>query len=148
MNPLRRQPPRRAFMIVQMLIVLGLMGAFVIVADRVFRLSVQTSARAATEQEDLLRLEQAMTALRADVWQAAKVEMPDKTNVHVTAEGADVTWQTLPDGDLKRTEKVTEQQWTGVNLSFERQGAWLVVTRRGAEIALLRQAPPTRGGAK
>ncbi|MDB5324280.1 MAG: hypothetical protein JWN40_5911 [Phycisphaerales bacterium] len=145
----KRHQPRRAFMLVQMLLVLGLMGAFVIVADRVFRLSVQTSARAAKEQEDLLRLEQAMTALRAEVWQAAKVETPDKSTVHLTAEGTDVTWQTLPDDDLKRTDKDSEQQWTALNLSFERQGSWLVVSRRGAEIALLRQAPSTtKGGAK
>ena len=50
------------FMLVQMLIVLGLMGAFVIVADRVYRLSVTTAAKAAREQEDLIRLEQAMSA--------------------------------------------------------------------------------------
>jgi Tfp pilus assembly protein PilX len=143
----RRQPPRRAFMLVQMLLVLGLMGAFVIVADRVFRLSVQTSARAAREQEDLLRLEQAMTALRADVWQAAKVETPDKSSLHLASESADIIWQTSSSGDLRRIEKETEQQWTGLNLSFERQGAWLVVNRRGAEIALLRQAPSTKGGA-
>src|SRR5258706_5310057 len=147
MNQLRH-PPRRAFMIVQMLIVLGLMGAFVIVADRVSRLSVQPSARAAKEQEDLLRLEQAMTALRADVWQAAKVETPDKSNLRLASENADIMWRTLSDGDLKRTEKDSEQQWTGLNVSFERQGAWLVVTRRGAEIALLRQAPQTKGGAE
>ena len=135
------------FMIVQMLVVLGLMAGFVVVAERVFRLSVQTSARAASEQEDLLRLERAMTALRADVWNAAKVET-DKRTVHVSGEGLDASWKCLPDGDLRRTQGDEVQQWTGLSLEFERQGPWLVVRRRGADVALLRQSAEMKGGVK
>jgi type II secretory pathway component PulJ len=146
-----RRPRRRqwGFMIVQMLVVLGLMGAFVVVADRVFRLSMQTSARAAKEQEDLQRLDRALTALRADVWRAGKVEV-DKSSVHVSAaEGLDATWKTLANGELGRTQGQEEQRWTGLGLEFERQGPWLVVRRRGAEVALLRQAvEQVKGGVK
>ena len=138
----------RGFMIVQMLVVLGLMGAFVIVAERVFRLSMQTSTRAATEQEDLLRLERAMTQMRADVWRAGKIEV-DKSSVHVSGDGLDATWKTLADGNLRRSEGKDEQRWTGLGLEFERQGPWLVVRRRGAEVALLRQAvEQVKGGVK
>jgi type II secretory pathway pseudopilin PulG len=137
----------RGFMIVQMLVVLGLMGAFVIVAERVFRLSMQTSTRAATEQEDLLRLERAMTQLRADVWRAGKIEV-EKFSVHVSGAGLDATWKTIADGKLHRTEGKDEEQWTGLGLEFERQGPWLVVRRRGAEVALLRQAIEMKGGVK
>ena len=137
----------RGFMIVQMLVVLGLMGAFVIVAERVFRLSMQTSTRAATEQEDLLRLERAMTQMRADVWRAGKIEV-DKSSVHVSGDGLDATWKTLADGNLRRSEGKDEQRWTGLGLEFERQGPWLVVRRRGAEVALLRQAVEVKGGVK
>ena len=137
----------RGFMIVQMLVVLGLMGAFVIVAERVFRLSMQTSTRAATEQEDLLRLERAMTQMRADVWRAGKIEV-DKSSVHVSGDGLDATWKTLADGNLRRSEGKDEQRWTGLGLEFERQGPWPVVRRRGAEVALLRQAVEVKGGVK
>jgi hypothetical protein len=126
-------------MIVQMLVVLGLMGAFVVVADRVFRLSVQTSSRAALEQEDLQRLDRAMTALRADVWRATKIET-DKSSVRVSGEGLDAMWKTSAEGNLRRTEGEEEQQWMGLGLEFERQGPWLVVRRSGAELALLGQA--------
>jgi type II secretory pathway component PulJ len=143
----RRRRRLQGFMIVQMLVVLGLMGAFVVVADRVFRLSMQTAARAAKEQEDLQRLERAMTALRADVWRAAKIEV-DKTSVHVSGEGLDARWKSLADGDLQRSEGDNEQQWTGLGLEFERQGPWLVVRRRGAEVALFRQAVEMKGGVK
>jgi type II secretory pathway pseudopilin PulG len=146
---MRRQRRRfRGFMIVQMLVVLGLMAAFVVVAERVFRLSVQTSARAALEQEDLQRLDRALTALRADVWRAGKVEV-EKSSVHVSAEGLDATWKTLGDGELRRTQGKEEQRWAGLGLEFERQGPWLVVRRRGAEAALLRQAvEQVKGGVK
>ena len=144
----QRRLRRGGFMIVQMLVVLGLMAAFVVVAERVFRLSVQTSARAASEQEDLLRLERAMTQLRADVWRAKKLEIA-KSSVHVSAEGLDATWQTAADGELQRTEGDAVQHWTGLGLEFERQGPWLVVRRGEAEVALLRQAVgDLKGGVK
>ena len=143
----QRRLRRGGFMIVQMLVVLGLMAAFVVVAERVFRLSMQTSARAASEQEDLLRLERAMTALRADVWRAEKLEI-DKSNVHVSGEGLDVTWRTGADGEVRRIEGEDEQKWPGLGLEFERQGPWLVVRRAGADVALLRQAAEAKGGVK
>jgi hypothetical protein len=132
-------------MLVQMLIVLGLMGAFVIVADRVYRLSVTTAAKAAREQEDLIRLEQAMSALRTDVWRAAKLETPDPT----TLRAGNVVWDTLYDGELLRSQADDQQEWSDLKLEFERQGSLIIVRRRGVEIALLRQAPPAvKDGAK
>jgi hypothetical protein len=126
-------------MIVHMLIVLGLMGGFVIVAERLFRLSLQTTAKAAREEEDLIRLDQVIGVLRADLWHAAKADAPDKSRLLITAAPSDaVQWQTDPSsGDLTRNQNDEERRWTELGLEFERQGPWVVVRRRGAEVALL-----------
>ena len=140
----RRQRRSGGFMLVQMLIVLGLMGAFVVVADRVYRLSITTSVKAAREQEDLIRLEQAMSALRADVWHATKLETPDPTTLRI----GDVTWDSLDGGELLRTQGDEQREWSELGLKFERQGSLVVVRRGGAEVALLRQAPTIKEGVR
>ena len=81
---------RCGFMLVNMLIVIALMGAFAVVADRVFRLSLQTSAKVAREQEESIRLEQAINTLRADVWGARNVEANGTSGLRITDAGGHV----------------------------------------------------------
>ena len=129
--------------LIELLLVLGLMAAFVVVATRLFRLSMNATTAAATQQEDSLRLEQATHALRADVWHAKRIELPDAGHLHLTGDKLDVTWTTQP--ELARGEDDQRQEWRGLDLRFERQGPWVVVKRGGAEVALLRQL---EGGAR
>ena len=128
---------RRGIILVELLLALGLMAAFVVVATRLFRLSLNTANAAAVQQEDSLRLEQATRALRQDVWHATKIELPDATHLHLTGDKLDVTWNGAP--NLTRSEDDVHQQWPRLELRFERQGPWVVVKRAGAEVALLRQ---------
>lgn len=140
---------RPGFMIVQMLIVLGLIGGFVIVADRLFRLSMQTTTQSTRRQEDLIRLGQAIHALRDDVWSATKVEVSDRSTLSVTLASGAVHWKALPDGRVVRTpDGGDESTWNALHLEFARQGPWVVVHRAGSEIALLRTAPVVSGGVK
>jgi type II secretory pathway component PulJ len=129
--------------LIEFLVVLGLMAAFVVVATRLFRLSMNTTTAAAKQQEDSLRLEQATHALRADVWHAKRIELPDADHLHLSGDRLDVTWTTKP--ELARSEDDQRQAWRGLHLRFERQGPWVVVKRGGAEVALLRQL---EGGAR
>jgi type II secretory pathway component PulJ len=135
---MRRQ--RRGFMIVQMLIVLGLMAGFSVVAERVFRLSMLTTERAAREQETLIRQEQAMRALSEDVRTATQLDVQS-----AKLRTGDVEWRSEPNGDLIRASGKDQQRWTGLRVNFERQDGWLVVRRGGREIALLHQRT---GGAR
>jgi hypothetical protein len=133
----RHRHGRRGIILVEILLTLGLMAAFVVIATRLFRLSLNTSNAAASQQEDSLRLERATHALREDVWHAKKIELPEPTRLHLTGEKLDVTWTTQP--QLTRSEGERQQQWPGLDLRFDRQGPWVVVKRGGAELALLRR---------
>ena len=65
---MRRTRRRGGFMLVNMLITIGLLAAFSVVAVRVFRLSMQTVEQSARAQEILIREGQAMGVMREDVW--------------------------------------------------------------------------------
>jgi type II secretory pathway pseudopilin PulG len=135
-----RQQRQHGFMIVQMLIVLGVLGAFSVVAVRVFRLSMLTTERAAREQETLIRQEQAMRTLREDIGSATQVEVQQGR-----LRAGQVEWRSEPGGDLVRVAGDDQRRWTELGETFERQGAWVVVRRGGREVALLRQRT---GGAR
>jgi hypothetical protein len=119
-----------------MLIVIGLLAAFGIMAERVVRLSLHTLNKAEVEQDELIRTERAMHALRADVWGARGMEVIDKKHVRM----ADVEWACEAGGDVTRTEKGEEQRWAKLGVEFARDGGWLVVKRNGVEVEIFQQA--------
>ncbi|HEY7115094.1 MAG TPA: hypothetical protein VH475_00825 [Tepidisphaeraceae bacterium] len=150
MSQCERFPRHRGLMLINLLVTLGLMTAFVIVAERVFRLSLLTASKTALRQEESLRVERAMDALRADVWSATGVQVVDKSRrlriAHGDA-GAAVEWTSnVETGDLVRVADKDRQEWKRMGIAFERQGGLLSVSRGGAEVALFRQAPT--GGAR
>ena len=127
---------RGAFMLLQMLITISLLSAFVIVADRVFRLSLLTTGRETVAAEDAARLDRALAALRADVWSASTVEMLSPTRL--SAGGA--VWAVGEDGTLTRTAGAEVRRFDGMPLRFEWRSPLLTVSRDGREVAVLRQA--------
>ena len=142
-----RRRPRRGVFIMNMLVTLGLMAGFVIVAERLFRLTVMTVSKSTAGQEDALRLERALDVLRADVWGAAKVEPgANGSTVRVTDAGqATVEWRTEGDGgDVVRVAGAEERRWPELRLAFRAEGGLLTVTRGGRDVAVLRRA----GGAR
>jgi len=141
-----RRKRGRAFLFLNMMVVLGLIAAFAVMAEHIARLSLQTLNKTGVEQDELIRIERALFQLREDVWNASSVEAIDKEHVRVTSDrGIAIDWQTVLPGDLTRTEKGEEQHWADLKLSFERQGVWLVVRRGVAEVALFQQAKATGG---
>jgi type II secretory pathway component PulJ len=130
---------RAGFMLINMLIVIALLGAFAVVADRVFRLSLLTCSKAAREQEESIRLEQAINTLRADVWGARNLEATGTSRLRITdARGRAVRWETQADGEVVRTQGDDQQQrWSELRLELVRDGQWLVVRRGGVDMALL-----------
>jgi type II secretory pathway component PulJ len=130
---------RAGFMLINMLIVIALMGAFAVVADRVFRLSLQTTSKVAREQEESIRLEQAINTLRADVWGARNIEAMGTSALRIIdAGGRAVGWETQANGDVVRIQGDNQRQrWSALRLEFVRDGQWLIVQRGGVEVALL-----------
>jgi hypothetical protein len=133
--------------LLNMLLTIGLMGAFVIVAERVFRLSLLTTARVATGQDAAGRLERATDLLRADVWRAAKVEAGQGgKQVRLTdADGKTVDWRTDAEGgDLVRVADGAERRWPGLGVTFRYEDGLLSVGGKAGEVAVMRRA----GGAR
>lgn len=134
---------RRGIFLINMLMAIGLMGAFVIVAERVFRLSLLTSARAAASQDVAVRLERATDVLRADVWAAAAMQAEPKGGaVTLTdATGHTIEWSTeAQSGDLVRRGENQERRWPALDLTFRADNGLLSVSSKSAEVAVMRRA--------
>jgi hypothetical protein len=133
---------RRGIFLVNVLMAIGLMGAFVIVAERVFRLSLLTSARAAAGQDAAVRLERATDALRADVWTATTLQA-DRSGAAVTLKdpaGHTIEWRTDPEtGDLLRVAGNQERRWPTLNLTFRADAGLLSVSAGSTEVAVMRR---------
>ena len=140
-----RRPHRHGIFIINMLMTIGLLAAFVVVADRVFRLSLITVNRATAGQEDALRLERALDTLRADTWTSAKLEpAPDGSAVTITPDdGQAIVWRT-GDADLVRTQANDERRWPGVGLAFRTENGVLVASRKTGDVAVIRRAGGVR----
>lgn len=136
---MRRKNQRAGFLLVNMLIVIGLLAAFGIMAERVVRLSLHTLNKAEVEQNELIRLERVMHALRADVWGARGVEVVDKKRVRISGE-VNVEWACETSGDVVRIQTGEEQRWANLEFEFAKEAGWLVVKRRGVEVGLFQQA--------
>lgn len=132
---------RRGLFIINMLMTIGLLAAFVVVADRVFRLSLTTVNNATAGQEEALRQERAVEALRADVWGAAKVEpAADGTAVKIGSDhGEGIEWKN-EGADVVRSQGTDERRWPGVGVGFRMENGVVVVSRNGGDVAVIRRA--------
>ena len=137
--------PRRggAFTLTHLLFAMVLLGAFALAATRVFRLSVLTTESSARAQERSLRIEQALHAMRSDVWQADSIGAVEPMLVRLTGPDGAVEWKARGDAGLVRTAGKDVRQWTTLDLRFERQGAAILVKDKDDVLAVLE-----RGGVK
>lgn len=127
---------QRGIFLVEMLIILGLLAAFGVLAERVVRLSLHTLDKTGREQDELIRIERAMHALRAVIWEAREVRVVDGS--HLRIDGG-VEWSYEKSGDLTRKEADQEQRWLIPGITFAKENQWVVVRRDGAEVALMQQ---------
>src|SRR5258705_286952 len=128
---------RRGVLMIQMLITIVLISAFVIVADRVFRLSLLTTAKVSADEEESIRLERALGALRADVWGASAVKIVTPSRLSIDDR---VVWEVDPEGELLRREGGAARRFGPLRLTFEARPPLVGVSMGGREVAVLRQA--------
>jgi type II secretory pathway pseudopilin PulG len=134
----RHRRRRRAFTLVHILFALMLLGAFAVVATKVFRLSVLSSQSAAVSQERDLRREQALHALRQDVWQSQSIEAIEPAKLRLSAPDGPIEWRTTGDeGDLIRVKGKETLKWTELHLRFARQGRAILIIDKDQPIAVL-----------
>ena len=140
-----RRRTRRGIFLVNILMAIGLLAAFVIVAERVFRLSILTTSRVAMAEDSAGRLERATGVLRSDVWGAGKVELKDSRLLVTDADGRTVEWRTEGEtGDVVRVAGGEERRWLGLGLTFRYEGGLVSVAGKSGEVAVMRRA----GGAR
>ena len=140
-TPTNRPRPRRGIFLVNILMAIGLLAAFVIVAERVFRLSLLTTSRVALAQDQAGRLERSLAVLRADVWAAQKVEVKDSRLVLTDADARTIEWRSDPQThDLVRAAPGDERRWPDLALTFHYENGLLSVSNNANDLAIMRQA--------
>src|SRR4051794_5893472 len=87
---------------IEMLVVLGLLTAFALIASRLFTASMRTLERSRNVETGIAAFESAVGRMRADVWAAKDVKTVDPRTLAVTAAGgtAMVTWTASAEGAL------------------------------------------------
>ena len=108
MNPhrLSRRLSRRArgFMLFEMLVALGLLAAFALIAVKLMTTSIKLSHDAAEADSRAVRFESALAVLRADAWNAVKFELPAPGTARLTrGDGSTAVWSADAEGGLSRT---------------------------------------------
>lgn len=99
----RRPPrPRRAFWLVEFVALLAVLGIFALVATQVIGFALRTSAVAGDSRESAARIDLLVNRLRADVWNARKIEADGPTAKIIDADGSQVVWRAAPDGSVVR----------------------------------------------
>lgn len=131
----------RGFVLIEMLIVLGLLAIVALMAGQLFRVTGQISRESAQRQIREAQLDQAVQQLRADVWRASAIQIPDLHSVRLrTPDGQEIEWDMTSTLSRKSFALLTDQgerQWTdlGADLNFAARGPSLVISvSRGPEV--------------
>jgi prepilin-type N-terminal cleavage/methylation domain-containing protein len=94
---------RRGLTLIEMLVVLGLIAAFAALASALFQSAFRTAASSSQNMADAATLDSAITALRRDVWEGARVDVRDCQSVAIQRpDNSQVLWQVGDDGALSR----------------------------------------------
>jgi competence protein ComGC len=104
-------PPRRAFALVEMMIVVGLLMLFITISAMITTYTFRVSQRAADGHAEIVRMESAVRALQADVWDAPALQVPDAQSLDIPASPGrpQVQW-TVRNGALQRAEGNQQNQ--------------------------------------
>jgi hypothetical protein len=126
---------------IEMLMLIIILGAFAVLATRMFVTLMKLNQQAAQVHTDTVRFDAAMRALRADVWGATKLSGSGK---EISTQDGKVLWKLQPDGALVRVEqrdgKRDEKRWEVAipQLSFSVNGPSVLV--------IVPESKSTRGG--
>jgi hypothetical protein len=100
----RHRSRPRGFMLFEMLIALGVLAAFALIAVKLLTTSLRLAHDAGAARDRALRFESAVGVLRADVWGAAGVELPAPGTARITlGDGSIAVWSADAQGALSRT---------------------------------------------
>src|SRR5688500_8207016 len=97
------RPPRRGSWLVELLIVIGLIAAFLIVSARLFTTTMRLSQQSVESEARVARLDSAVRMLRADAWGASAMYLDNGGVLMLEVDGRSIAWGSDADGALTRT---------------------------------------------
>ncbi|MDQ3440400.1 MAG: hypothetical protein M3478_08645 [Planctomycetota bacterium] len=130
---------RRGVMLLEMLITIGVIAIFLVVAGKLFTTTLRLTHASQSAAKDIAIFESCVAALRRDVWGAAEMTAPAEGGVLIKrGDGASVTWSAEGDGALVRrgvdeTSAEVARRWPGMaaKVSLHPDAAGLVVRAAG-----------------
>lgn len=147
----RRRPRARGFVLVELLIAIGLLVVFMIIAARLFTAMIRLSQQSAEAETRVARIDSAIRMLRADAWGATEMSVDPGGTLTIGDAQNSVVWHSDEAGAMSRTEKIggsspRAQAWPelGGQLRFRVEGPVLVVagderSGRAGELRLVSQ---------
>ena len=108
-------PRRRGVTLFDMIVAIGLISIFSVVAVKLIVTSMRVS-NASVRSEDLgSSFDSAVGQLRRDVWSATGLQSPDAKNLHISRDGEPaVSWTIADDGTMTRAASETKRGWPKV----------------------------------
>lgn len=127
---------RRGFTLLSVLVAMAIIGAFVVVAERLTTSSIRLSRQAQEAQTQMIRWEHLLSTLRADVWRATSLQVTDRQVRLGLPDGKASVWTADGEGTVVRTaEGQQDNRWASVadGVHFEQcDGGLVVVVEDGA----------------
>lgn len=107
---------RRGVMLLEMLITIGLLAIFLVLAGKLFATTLRLTHAWSAAAREVAAYESCVAALRRDVWGAVDVTAPaGGGGMRITrGEGTPITWSAEQDGALVRQEGAAVQRWPGL----------------------------------
>ena len=138
---------RRGVMLIEMLITIGLVAIFLVVAGKLFSTTLRLTHSSQSAASNVAAFESCVAALRRDAWGAAETVLMPGVGVRITlGDGAVISWSADDDGALVRriegTSAPIARRWPGLGatVTLQPDGAGGLLVRAGDdEVRLVSQ---------
>jgi prepilin-type N-terminal cleavage/methylation domain-containing protein len=120
----------RGFALIELMLVLGLLAVFAVVATRVIVISLKTMAQSGDQHDQIVRFESAMSSLRRDAWSARQISSADPQAVSITNADGTVTWSIEKNALVRKSSnpQLMQRFELEAKLSFSVSGPTLTVS--------------------
>lgn len=141
MKPIHCRGSRPGYTLVELITTLILLGAFTVIATRMFVSTLRVTRQASDSQNQAITIDSMVRMLRADVWSAADVRTVDKRLIVKRPDAKTVTWS-VGENQIVRMEEGSKRpnRWSGVGP--------MTLDGRGDHVIVRFDAAPSRQGAR
>ena len=142
-----------AFMLVELMFVLGLLAVAALVATQIFLFNMRTTTRLSQQHQAQAQFDQAAAQLGRDVWAASSVASPQPQVLKLRlADGQEITWHA--GRVLERASEAQVRRWDALSaeVAFEVRGPTVAIVVEpnhsdpGGRLVLISQAMLLEGG--